>query len=126
MRVMIRTFLAVGSVVLIVLGQAAGAAPPPGRLAGSAVISFGCPGPQREGVDCERWSSFAGARLSVDGRLVVGDRRGRFTLQLPAGAHVVRPLAQPHTKGGAPVVVRIRSGAVTTLVLRFAGYPQMV
>ncbi len=123
---MIRSFLAAAVVGLIGLAQGAAAAPPPGRLIGSAVISFGCPGPQREGLDCLRWSPFARARLSVDGRLVVADRGGRFTLRLSPGAHVVRPLAQPHAKAGVPVVVRIRSGAVTTLVVRFAGYPQML
>jgi hypothetical protein len=123
---MIRAFLAAAAVALIGLAQGATAAPPPGRLTGHAVISFGCPGPQREGLDCLRWSPFARARLSVDGRLVVADGGGRFTLRLSPGAHVVKPLAQPHAKAGAPVVVRIRSGAVTALVLRFAGYPQMV
>ena len=118
---MIRAFLAAAAAALIGLAPGAAAAPPPGRLVGSAVISFGCPGPQREGLDCLRWTPFARARLSVDGRLVVADSSGRFTLRLSPGAHVVKPLAQPHAKAGAPLVVRIRSGAMTKLVVRFSG-----
>src|SRR5260221_3531752 len=56
--------LSVGALVAGGTPQA-GSAIVTGRLSGVTQISFGCPGPQREGNPCERWSSFPRARFQV-------------------------------------------------------------
>ena len=109
-----------------------------GRLAGLTQITFGCPGPQRVGEKCEHWSAFARARFALtrtrgDGtpiqgsrRVVVADRTGSFSISLTAGAYTVTPLAQAHTKGGPLLKVRVQTGRVTRVSVRFLGFPMMV
>jgi hypothetical protein len=112
--------------------QAGTAGQSQGRLSGSTQISYGCPGPQREGVPCEHWSSFARARFrlttlsSGDARIVTSDWRGRFTLVLTVGRYRVTPLRQAHTTGGTPLTVTIRAAATTWTRVRFQGFPRML
>jgi hypothetical protein len=109
------------------LTGAAAAAPPSGRLTGSALISFGCPGPVIEGdTGCNPWRPFAHARVSVGRRTVVTDANGRFALSLGPGAYVVTGPAQAHTRGAVRLVVRVSAGRETRVVVRFDGYPKMV
>ena len=109
-----------------------------GRLAGLTQITYGCPGPQRIGEQCEHWSTFMQARCAVtrvraDGtpitttrRVVMSDRQGRFNIQLTTGTYTVTPLPQAHTHGGTTVRVLIRAGIATRVTVRFLGYPMMV
>jgi hypothetical protein len=103
-----------------------------GRLSGVTQISYGCPGPQREGEPCEHWSSVAQARFQIttlrsgDTRIVSSDRRGRFTLVLPVGRYRLTPLRQEHTTGGTPLTVTIRAAATTWTHVRFQGFPRML
>ena len=112
--------------------QASSEAQDPGRLSGATQISYGCPGPQREGETCERWFSFAHARFQVArvgvtaARTITSDRRGRFTLLLGAGRYRLTPLRQTHTNGGTVVVVTVRAGATTWARVRFEGFPRML
>jgi hypothetical protein len=111
----------------LVFAGAASAAAPGGRLSGTALISFGCPGPVMEGdPGCNPWRPVAHARVSIGGRTVVADARGRFALGLRAGTYVVAGLAQAHTRGAPRVVVRVSAGRESRVVLRFDGYPKMV
>ena len=120
-------------------GWAAGiAAPAPeaaGLLTGETQISFGCPGPVREGVPgCNPWHPLRRARFAVapsDGDtplVVVSTASGRFSVSLPAGHYVVTPLAQPaqHTNGGKRLIVQVRAGRTTRILVRFEGYPRML
>jgi hypothetical protein len=123
-----------------VLGAAVvpASAKPDGRLAGLTQITYGCPGPQRVGQQCERWSMFAHARFALrrnaaDGTPIPGTRRvvasdggGRFSLVLAAGTYTIIPLAQTHTRGGTTLTARVRAGQTTRVTLRFLGYPMMV
>src|SRR5947207_2716350 len=90
------------------LPQAGTAGQDQGRLSGVTQISYGCPGPQREGEPCEHWSSFAQARFRVttlsggNARIVTSNWRGRFTLVRIPGRYVLTPLRQAHTTGGTP------------------------
>ena len=129
---------------LVVLALTAGAAASGvhasvgGRLAGVTQITFGCPGPIREGAPpCEHWSRFPHARFSITrlrgnvpvpgtDRRVSSDSRGRFTLQLVPGRYRLTPLPQPHTNGGTPVTVAVRTGQTTWTLVRFQGYPRML
>ena len=112
--------------VLVLAGPVA-AAVPRGSLAGTALISFGCPGPVMEGEPgCNPWRPFANARVSVGGRAVIADAQGRFTLTLRPGAYVVTGPSQPHTRGAPRVVVHVTAGRATRVVVRFDGYPKMV
>ena len=132
-----RRLVAIGTAVLAGTGPLAGAAGPAsiasGRLAGETQISFGCPGPVREGVpSCHPWHAFAHARFSVaalpangTSRVVVSDAHGRFALRLPAGRYTVTPLAQAQTRGGPRLQVRVRAGMTTAILVRFQGFPQM-
>jgi len=104
-----------------------------GRLSGVTQISYGCPGPQREGEPCERWSTFAQAqfrvaKLSSGGATgtIKSDRRGRFTLVLAIGRYRLTPLPQAHTTGGTPITVTIRAAATTWTRVRFQGFPRML
>jgi hypothetical protein len=103
-----------------------------GRLSGVTQISYGCPGPQREGEPCERWSSFARARFRVTNlggggpRTVTSDRRGRFMLVLTVGRYRLTPLRQAHTTGGTPLTVTIHAAATTWTRVRFQGFPRML
>jgi hypothetical protein len=130
--------VAVCSCVVLGVGVVAGSANATGRLAGLTQITYGCPGPQRVGQQCERWSVFKHARFALtrvrpDGtpiagsrRIVVSDGNGRFSLVLTAGAYAVIPLAQAHTRGGRSFAVRVRAGQVAGITVRFLGYPMMV
>ena len=113
--------------------QASGTVQNPGRLSGVTQISYGCPGPQREGEPCEHWSTFAQAqfrvaKLSSGGvtRTIKSDRRGRFTLVLAIGRYRLTPLPQAHTTGGTPITVTIRAAATTWTRVRFQGFPRML
>lgn len=137
----LRTLIAV--TVLAAAGAAAGtshgATTPAGWLAGKTQISFGCPGPVREdGPSCNPWRTFPNAQLSLvrigpggapvaaTRRLVVSDDGGAFRLRLAAGAYEVTPLRQAHALAGTPLRVRVTAGAVTRLLVRFEGFPQMM
>ena len=102
-----------------------------GRLSGATQISFGCPGPVREGEPgCNPWRPFVHARLTVAGngikRVVLSDDRGRFTLVLPVGGYSVTPLPQKNTRGGPRLTVRVSAGKTTWVRVRFVGFPMMV
>src|SRR5690242_10771144 len=115
-------------VVVACAGLGTGAVPasasPTGRLLGVTEISYGCPGPQRVGQKCQRWSVFKHARFVLtrvqpDGmpiassrRVVASDRSGQFSLALTAGVYTVSPLSQAHTHGGRSFAVRVRAGQV--------------
>ena len=112
---------------------ASGTVENPGRLSGVTQISYGCPGPQREGEPCEHWSSFARAqfrmaKLGSGGatRTITSDRRGRFTLLLAIGRYRLTPLPQAHTTGGTPITVTIGAAATTWARVRFDGFPRML
>jgi len=133
MRVRIGTCLA----FVLVASAAGGAsgnsyAQAQGRLSGVTQITYGCPGPQREGEPCEHWSSFPHARFRVtqlagaETRTVTSDRQGRFTLLLALGRYRLTPLKQEHTTGGTPLTVSIRAGATTWARVRFQGFPRML
>ena len=112
--------------------QASTAGQDQGRLSGVTQISYGCPGPQREGETCEHWSSFAHARFrlrtlsSGDARTVTSGRLGRFTLLLTVGRYRLTPLRQAHTTGGPALTVTIRAAASTWTRVRFQGFPRML
>lgn len=110
-----------------------------GRISGATQISFGCPGPVREGAPpCERWTRFpharfAIARLAADNTPIEGTRqiiasgdRGQFTIALPSGRYLLRPLPQEHTRGGAPIRVAVQPARTSWALVRFIGYPQML
>lgn len=135
MRVRVETVTAL-SVIALALGspsQAGSAARDPGRLSGVTQITYGCPGPQREGETCERWSSFAQARFHVTKLnsaaatlTVTSDGRGRFTLALAPGLYRLTPLRQAHTTGGTAITVTVRAGGTTWARVRFQGFPRML
>ena len=135
MRVHVETVTAF-SLVALALGspsQAGRAVQDPGRLSGVTQITYGCPGPQREGETCERWSSFARARFHVARlnsaaavRTVTSDRRGRFTLALAPGLYRLTPLPQAHTTGGTAITVTVQAGGTTWARVRFQGFPRML
>ena len=135
-RKRIGTAIGVAVVALAAAGgtpQASRAVQNLGRLSGLTQITYGCPGPQREGQPCEHWSSFAQARfrvakLSSGGSplTVTSDRQGRFTLVLAVGRYRVTPLHQPHPTGGPPVTVTIQAAATTWIRVRFQGFPRML
>jgi len=113
--------------------SASGTVENPGRLSGVTQISYGCPGPQREGEPCEHWSTFAHAqfrmaKLGSGGatRTITSDRRGRFTLVLAIGRYRLTPLPQAHTTGGPPITVTIGAAATTWARVRFDGFPRML
>ena len=125
-----RTLIATG-LALAALAGSAQAATPVGRLSGATQISFGCPGPAREGEPgCNPWRPFAHARIIVAGngvkRLVLSDGRGRFTLVLPVGGYTVTPLPQKNTRGGPRLTIRVSARTTTWIRVRFVGFPMMV
>ena len=138
MRRLILPLAALDAAALLA-ADASFAAAPHGRLAVVAQISFGCPGPAREGTPgCNPWRPFRKARFAVvavgpSGKPVPGSRRlyvasakGRAVLMLAAGRYLFLPLAQPHARVGKPLSVSVYAGTRTTVVLRWQGYPQMV
>ena len=119
--------LAAASFLALALAGVAVAAGPTGRLSGTTLISFGCPGPAREGgPGCNPWRPFAHARVSVGGRVVVSDALGRFALSLRPGTYVVAALPQAHARGASPVTVHVLAGGSVRVKVRFDGYPKMV
>ena len=132
-----RRLIVIGLAALASLVATGGSASPArtadGLLTGTTQISFGCPGPVREGEpSCHPWHPLARALFSVaagpgNTRLVRSDARGHFSVRLPVGSYKVTPLPQPalHTLGGAQLTVRIRAGATTRILVRFVGFPQM-
>jgi hypothetical protein len=133
-RSVVAFFLMVGAVA----AAAGPAAVATGRLSGLTQITYGCPGPVREGEPpCEHWSAFAHARFTVtrlqqgvpvagSSRLVQSDEHGRFAVALRPGRYRVNPLRQEHTTGGAPLTVTIGAGATTRALVRFRGFPMML
>jgi hypothetical protein len=115
-----------------VSAQAGTAGQDQGRLSGVTQISYGCPGPQGEGEQCEHWSSFAQARFRMttlkngDTRIVRSNRFGRFTLALTVGRYRLTPLPQTHTTGGTTLTVTIQAGATVWARVRFQGFPRML
>jgi hypothetical protein len=101
-------------------GVAASARGAGGLLTGDTQISFGCPGPAREGMPgCNPWHPLPQARFAITAspagsapRIVVSDLSGRFSVSLPAGRYIVTPLPGPalHTNGGKHLVVQVRAG----------------
>ena len=87
---------------------------------------------------CHPWHPFPGARFSVARRsangapvpgtaiVVTSTAQARFSLRLPAGTYLLTPLPQRSTRGGTRLTVRVREGTVTTTLVRFLGYPQML
>ena len=137
-----RRFVTIGSAAVVCIGVAVGVANPAvtssGRLTGKTQISFGCPGPVREGTPgCNPWRPFVHARFSLaqrsasgnpipgTRRSVTSDAHGQFQLLLRAGAYVITPLPQRHTHGGNRLNVQVRAGESTAVLVRFAGFPQM-
>src|SRR5437660_573152 len=127
-----RTLLTAALLALVAAPLAGGSATGIGTLAGHTQITYGCPGPVLESAStCNPWRPFVGAKLSVaktDGgpaRVVVSDGTGHFSLRLLAGRYTVTPLPQAHTKGAAPVQVRVRGGLTTRILVRFEGFPMM-
>ena len=108
-----------------------------GRLVGLTQITYGCPGPQREGEQCERWSAFPGAHSALTRdredrtpirstrRVVVSDGQGAFSLPVVAGLYTITPLPQAHTRGGNPLTFRVRAGRTVRITVRFLGFPMM-
>jgi hypothetical protein len=108
-----------------------------GRLAGLTQITYGCPGPQRIGEQCQHWSTFMHARFAVTRdrangtpiastrRIVASDQHGGFNVQLTTGTYTLTPLPQAHTRGGTTLTVFIHAGIVTRVTVRFLGYPMM-
>ena len=136
-----RLILPLAALVAAALLAAGGsfATAPQWRLAVVAQISFGCPGPAREGTPgCNPWRPFPRARFAVvavgpSGKPVPGSRRlyvasakGRAVVMLAAGRYLLLPLAQAHARIGKPLSVSVHRGTTTTAVLRWQGYPQMV
>jgi hypothetical protein len=112
-------------------GAAHGGRTATGVLAGVTQISYGCPGPQREGEQCERWSVLPHARFRVEHagaprQTVTSDALGRFRLALAAGRYVLTPLPQAHTSGGARLAVAVRAGRTSSVRVRFQGVPRML
>ena len=92
-------------------------------------------GSRPEGVPgCNPWHPLRRARFAVAASsgytplVVVSTASGRFSVSLPAGHYVVTPLAQParHTNGGKRLIVQVRSGRTTRILVRFEGYPRML
>lgn len=135
MRAGIGTILVLWLVALapFAVPQASSAGQNLGRLSGVTQISYGCPGPQREGEPCEHWSSFARAQFRVAKlgsrvatRTITSDRLGRFTLVLAAGRYRLTPLRQVHTTGGTLITIMIQPAATTWTRVRFQGSPRML
>ena len=137
-----RRLVTIGISAVVCIGPAVSVANPAvtasGRLGGKTQISFGCPGPAREGTPgCNPWRPFAHARFSLAQpsasgdptpgahRAVTSDTRGLFALRLPVGTYLITPLAQRHTHGGKRVIVHVRAGESATTLVRFDGFPQM-
>jgi hypothetical protein len=109
-----------------------------GTLSGTTQVSFGCPGPvSPAGPTCHPWHLFPNARFSISRRstdgtpvpmtaiVVTSHANARFSLRLDAGSYLITPLAQHSTHGGPRLTVHVRAGAVTTVLVRFVGFPQM-
>jgi hypothetical protein len=107
-------------------------------LVGLTQISYGCPGPAREGIACQNWHPFPHARFGIRQigpkgqplpqiiRVVVSDRQGRFSIRLSTGDYQVTPLVQQHASGGRKLTIHIRSSETTRILVRFLGVPRMV
>ncbi len=138
----LRRLVTIGSAAVVCVGAAVAVANPAvtasGRLTGKTQISFGCPGPVREGTPgCNPWRPFAHARFSLaqrshtgnpisgSRRTIISDAHGQFQLLLRAGAYVITPLPQRHTHGGNRLNVQVRAGESMAVLVRFAGFPQM-
>lgn len=132
------------ALVTIALGAGAAvgevaAASRAGRISGVTQISFGCPGPVREGTpSCEHWTRFPHARFSITRladdntpikgtqQIISSGNRGEFTIALPSGRYLLRPLPQQHTNGGLPIHLEVRPAMTSWGLVRFTGYPQML
>jgi hypothetical protein len=126
---------ALASVLAVAAGAPAVAQPGSshlGRLIGRTQISFGCPGPVREGDECNPWRPFPNARFQVDrvgaaggSRIVRSDDRARFSVALAPGNYRIVPLPGAHTRGGSTLTVTIAPGATVWKLVRFVGFPMM-
>ena len=122
-----------GILVLAALPAAGSQAASSGILRGTTQISFGCPGPvDPSGPGCNPWHALPHGRFSVARRastvpavVVTSGADAHFRLRVEAGTYVVTPLPGRSTHGGPRLVVRVRAGAATTVLVRFDGYPQM-
>jgi hypothetical protein len=131
-------FVAIVAYAFLGLGDAVAEPKNDGRLVGLTQISYGCPGPQRVGQQCERWSAFAHSRFALFRtpargelipnipRIVTSDGRGSFSVVLTPGTYTIVPLVQPHSRGGTTLTARIRAGQTTRTMVRFLGSPIMV
>jgi hypothetical protein len=143
MESMSRGLVAIGVAVfaglVAVVGGSAAMPPTGGRLVGVTQISFGCPGPVREGAPgCNPWHVFPNSRVSIApvsvggtpvpgaSRVIVSGGDGRFRVRLSAGRYLVLPLPQAHTRGGTTVKVRVQTGKTTHVLVRFEGFPRMM
>jgi hypothetical protein len=130
--------VAVALVGIWALSGSAGAGVSPGRLSGVTEVTFGCPGPIREGAPpCRRWLIFPRAHFTVTRqgstgspipgtrRLAVSDGSGRFDLALAAGSYQLTPQPQARVVGGTAVDVTVLAGRVTRTVVRFWGLPRI-
>src|SRR5205085_2930197 len=121
-----RALLATGFALLAGPAPPAAATSTTGPLAARTQIASGCPGPIREAEPgWDPWRPFANARVTVGTRALRSAAGGRFSVRLRPGRYVVRGLPQPNARGTS-VVVSVRAGATTRVVLRFEGFPKMV
>jgi hypothetical protein len=110
-----------------------------GSLVGLTQISYGCPGPTRIGrASCESWHPFPRARFGIRQigpkgrplpqiiRVVVSDSRACFSVRLSIGDYELTPLVQAHTNGGRKLIIHVRAGHTTRILVRFLGVPRMV
>ena len=122
---------------ILLTGSAGAAVDANGTLAGTTQISFGCPGPVSDSrTGCNPWHSYPSGRFSISHRttgglpfstpvVVASKANGRFSLRLSPGSYLVTPLPGRNTHGGPRLTVRVRAGSVTTILVRFVGFPQM-
>ena len=126
------------ALIVLLAGPAGAAVDSTGTLKGTTQISFGCPGPARDsGPVCNPWRTYPSARFSISRRstaglpvpntavVVTSSPTGRFSLRLSPGSYLVTPLPGGKTHGGPRLIVRVRAGAATTVLVRFVGVPQM-
>ncbi len=131
-------FSTLATATILLAGAAGAAVDSTGTLAGTTQISFGCPGPVSDsGTGCNPWHSFPSGRFSISHRrtgglpfsntpvAVTSGANGRFSLRLSPGSYLVTPLPGRNTHGGPRLTVRVRAGSVTTMLVRFVGFPQM-
>ena len=106
-------------------------------LSGTTLISHGCSGTQSAaGPSCNPWQLFPNARFSISRRatdgtpvpmtaiVVTSHANARFSVRLDVGSYLITPFAQHLTDGGPHLTVRVRASGVTTVTVRFVGFPR--